>query len=238
MERQSFRIDYGGARGSNTGDEFHELWAVRQALRMLDTSSGLTAITVEGVSANEDSDSVWDGVDCTLYFGGEDFRDADRVELQQLKYSAANPEKKWTVARACSGRNGKPQTSLLRRLGSAFKALIENRESKHLNSIKISLVTNQSVSSELVNIIKSARANVPATCRRAWKIGDSDLHRVVHASGLSPAQFKRFAAVMDFQGDTGSRFAIKDEMLRSITEWTDTEFIEIASRLRDMFVSG
>ena len=48
-EEQTVEIDYGGARGSNTGDEFHELWAVRQALRLLDLSSGLTAATVEGV---------------------------------------------------------------------------------------------------------------------------------------------------------------------------------------------
>ena len=232
MEKQGSRLDYGGARGSNTGDEFHELWAVRQALRMLDSSSGLTAITGEGVSASDGSDSVWDGVDCTLFFGGEDLPSADCIELQQLKYSAANPEKKWTVARACSGSNGKPQTSILRRLGNAFNALVKKRKDRPLDSIKISLVTNQPISSELVNIIKTAQTNVPATYRRAWRAGDSDLHRLVHASGLSPTQFKRFAAVMDFQGDTGSRFAIEDEMLRSIAEWADTEFMGLASRLR------
>ena len=233
MEIQDPQIDYGGARGSNTGDEFHELWVVRQALGLLDMSSDLTAVTVEGVPAIDGSGSVWDGADCTLLFGGENLQEADRIELQQLKYSAANPNKKWTVARACSGKNGSPQTSLIRRLGDAFKALIERREGKSLDSIKISLVTNQPVSPELSEIIKAARTGVPDIFKCAWKSGNSDLHRIVYASGLSPDKFKRFAAVMDFQGETGSRFAIEDEMLSAIADWADTEFRETASRLRE-----
>ena len=196
-------------------------------------SSGLTAITVEGVPGIDGSGSFWDGVDCTLLFGGEDLRGADRVELQQLKYSAANPTKAWTATLACSGKGGRPQTSLIRRLGDTFKALIERREGKPLESIKISLVTNQPVSPELAKIFKTARTGVPATFRQAWKPGDPDFHRVVHASGLSPDQFERFAAVVDFQGETGSRFAIEDEMLSAISQWTDTEFRETANRLRE-----
>ena len=233
MEIQGPPIDYSGARGSNTGDEFHELWAVRQALGLLDVSSGLTALTVEGVPAIKGSGSFWDGVDCTLLFGGKDLEGAERVEFQQLKYSAANPNKKWTVARTCRGRNGKPQTSLIRRLGDAFKALIERREGKPLDTIKISLVTNQPVSPTLAKIFEEARTGVPANFKRAWKPGDSDLHRIVHASGLSPDQFECFATAIDFRGKTGSRFAIENEMLSTIAEWADTEFRETARRLRE-----
>ena len=232
LETQGSQINYGGARGSNTGDEFHELWTVRQVPGMLDVSSDLTAVTVEGVPSIEGSDSVWGGVDCTLLFGGENLKEADRGELQQLRYSAANPIKKWTVARVCSGKNGNARTSLIRRLADAFKALTHRREGKPLDTIKMSLVTNQPVSPALPKIFKKARTGVPANFKRAWKPGNPDLHRVVHASGLSPAQFKRFAAVVDFQGETGSRFAIEDEMLSAIAKWADTEFRETASRLR------
>ena len=233
MKGQGVQLDYGGARGSNTGDVFHELWAVRQALRLLDTSDTLTALTVEGVPAANGSDSVWDGVDCTLLFGGENLQEAERVEVQQLKYSAATPQKQWTVARACLGRNSRPQTSLLRRLGNAFKALTDERGGKPIESLKISLVTNQPISSELVNIFEEAQTGVPAAFGRAWKPGEPDLHRVVYASGLSPAQFKRFAAVVDFQGKTGSRFAMEDKMLGEIAAWVDTEFRETVFRLRE-----
>ena len=67
MNDTTFTIDYSGARGSNTGDEFHELWATRQALRLLDTTTGLTAITVEGMTVAERQDRVWDGVDCAAF---------------------------------------------------------------------------------------------------------------------------------------------------------------------------
>ena len=66
--------DYRGARGSNAGDDFHELWALRQALALLDQESGLMAVSVEGLVAEDESGTphdTWDGVDCTLYYGGD-----------------------------------------------------------------------------------------------------------------------------------------------------------------------
>ena len=35
MKLKTKSIDFRGARGSNTGDDYHELWAVRQAIRLL-----------------------------------------------------------------------------------------------------------------------------------------------------------------------------------------------------------
>ena len=51
MAKDDFAIDYAGARGSNAGDEYHELWAVRHALRLLDEHTPLSAMTVEGLRA-------------------------------------------------------------------------------------------------------------------------------------------------------------------------------------------
>ena len=232
MKGESVRVDYGGARGSNTGDEFHELWAVRNALRMLDPCSNLTAISVEGVPTGRNNDNYWNGVDCTLLFDGVDESTAKRVEVQQLKYSSATPTRKWTVARACRGRNGKPAGSLIHRLGQAFVGLTKNRSKADLGSIKISLVTNLPVASELEDAIESAREKCPATFTKPWATGKPKLHRLVHASGLSAADFKRMARVIDFQGNVGSRFAVEEQMLSAISEWSDLEFLGTASRLR------
>ena len=233
MKRESVRVDYGGARGSNTGDEFHELWAVRNALRMLDPCSDLTAISVEGIPSDQEDKSFWEGVDCTLLFGGESESTAKRVEIQQLKYSSANATRKWTVARACRGKNGRPTGSLIHCLAQAFVGLTKSRGKADLDSIKISLVTNQPVASELKDAIESAREKCPATFSRPWKTGEPKLHRLVHASGLSIADFKRMARVIDFQGSVGSRFAVEEQMLSAISEWNDIEFLETASRLRE-----
>ena len=233
LKPESVRVDYGGARGSNTGDEFHELWAVRNALRMLDPCSDLTAISVEGLPTGQDNDSYWDGVDCTLLFDGVDESTAKRVEIQQLKYSSANPTRKWTVARACRGKNGKPTGSLIHRLGQAFVGLTRNRGTTDLDSIKISLVTNQPVADELKDAIESARENCPTTFSKPWKTGEPKLHRLVHASGLSVANFMRMARVIDCQGSVGSRFAIEVQILRAVSDWNDIEFLDTASRLRE-----
>lgn len=120
------RADYRGARGSNVGDDYHELWAVRQALRLLDEDSGLAAITLEGLSPADEQGSsaeAWDGVDCALYYGAAESFTARRVELVQLMYSAADPDTAWTVARLTAATNKKKDNSVIGRLARAFTAL-------------------------------------------------------------------------------------------------------------------
>ena len=232
MSDQTFAIDYSGARGSNTGDEFHELWATRQALRLLDTTTGLTAITVEGMTVAEGKDRVWDGVDCAAFYGGDTAVEADRVELQQMKYSAADVDRPWTVARLATGRDGKVAASPILRLAQSFQGLLKARPGRSVNSVRISLVTNQSVGQDLLDAIEAAKVDVPAAYAKPWRKGGPDLHRLVHASGLSTEDFKRFAEVLDLQTSSGSRFEIEDEMLKAIAAWSDTEFVESAAQLR------
>uniref|UniRef100_UPI003340B84F hypothetical protein n=1 Tax=Diaphorobacter ruginosibacter TaxID=1715720 RepID=UPI003340B84F len=91
-----------GARASNAGDDFHELWAARHAIRLLSGEDDLQAITLEGVAAEDETgapNGTWDAVDCALYFGSENCEQATRVVIEQFKYSAAAPTTPWTVAR-------------------------------------------------------------------------------------------------------------------------------------------
>lgn len=225
-------VDYGGARGSNTGDEFHELWAVREILRMLDSSAILTAITVEGVRAAKHAQVTWDAVDCALLFGAETLGAADYVEIQQLKYSAANSNRAWTVAQVCGGRS--PRKSLIRRLATTFKNAIDVRRDKAIDTLKVSLVTNRPISARLIAPLLEARGTkVPNSFNQPWSVGDPDLHRIFRASGLNPDEFKLFADALDFHGKVGSRFAVEDDVLGAITRWSDAEFIETARRLRE-----
>lgn len=235
MSKPTFEIDYRAARGSNTGDEYHELWAVRQALRLLSTDLSLSAVTVEGLSVQDEGGSVWDGVDCGLFFNGETVAEAERIEILQLKYSSSNPTASWTVARLATGSNssGKTATSPIRRLADAYKGLIKVRSGKPLDSIGVALVTNQPVDPKLLTLVEEARKGVPAAYKRAWQSGDPDLHRLVHASSLTPKQFQDFANVLDLQSASGSRFAVEDEMLKTISLWADAEFRETANRLRE-----
>ncbi len=235
MAADDFRVDFRGARGSNTGDEFHELWAIRHALSMLDPHSSLSSIMLEGVKSGNEDGNFWDGVDCTLLYCGDSLAEAKHVEIQQLKYSAANPTKKWTVARACAGRGGTGSASLIHRLGQAFHALRQIRKDKKLESIKVKLVTNQPISPELLRVIFEAREDVPETYAVPWKTGDSKLHRLVSASGLSPSEFRSFAFVFDCvtSANVGSRFSMEDGILTTIATFQDVEFQTTFLQLRN-----
>ena len=77
-------VDYRAARGALAGTNFHELWAVLQALRLLEPGTELAAVSVEGFGQavkHSDDAAEYDGVDCTLYFGSSDLKDAKRVRL-------------------------------------------------------------------------------------------------------------------------------------------------------------
>lgn len=227
-------MDFVGARGSNTGDVYHELWAVRNALRLLDSANDLKAVTVEGVPSADGRGRQWDGVDCTLLFGGESIQTADRLVIQQLKYSASVPTKSWSVPRVCYGPSAEdPSSSVMRGLGKAFRGVVGLRLGKQLSDITMELVTNQPVSNQLLSAIEEAKdKGVPQSFKRKWRKGDNSLHRLVYASGLKPEEFQNFSKCLKFVGPTSSRFFLEERMLLAISKWTISEFVEVANRLR------
>ncbi len=99
------------------------------------------------------------------------------MELQQLKYSAANPTSPWTVARLATGRQSKSANSPIRKLANAYTKIVETRPSKREDPLKIALGTNQPIDTGLVQLMEQARTSVPTGFRKAWKPGDSDLQK-------------------------------------------------------------
>ncbi len=153
------RPDYRGARGANAGDDFHELWVLRQSLALLDHDSSLAAVAVEGLHPEDEAGvrvDVWDGVDCTLYFGGDRASSADRVVIQQFKYSSADPQKPWTVARLTHATNKKDDNSVIARLAKPFAELASRRHDLVKGgAIGVSLVSNQPVDELVIAAISS-----------------------------------------------------------------------------------
>jgi len=145
-------------RFRNDGDEFHVLWTARRALRILDASSGLVAVTVEGVSEKEGpagkgvTTSVL-VVDTTEYFGSENIRKADRVIYNQLKYSPTAPAKPWTVSglKDTLGGFGDRYSALCEKYGQAVVA----------RKIRFRFLTNRPISSAILQAALAAAANTP-----------------------------------------------------------------------------
>lgn len=223
--------EFRGARGSNTGDDFHELWATRHALRLLDPGENLRAITVEGLSAADEAGSppyTWDGVDCALYFGGENAETAERLRIEQLKYSAADPTALWTVARLVAGQ--RREQSVIAKLARAWKALAARRPDA--SPPQAVLVSNQPVADEVIKAVARA-TTTPLPKRQRRPPADAPAEaRLAYATGLSAEEFRAFAAALVFQGGAGSRFAVEERVLRAVSGWTDQDVQPLAMLLR------
>ena len=225
--------DYRGARSSNAGDNFHELWAARQTLRLLDPESGLVAVTLEGVSPEDEAGTraeVWDGVDCALYYGDTNAKSAEKVELVQLKYSAATPQLAWTIARLTSTTNKQKTNSVLGRLAQAFTGLPDGAAMASAGRVKVRLISNQPVDAAVV-----------AAFQRVPQLGqDSSWHPSQHdstkklwgATGLSSDAFRLFSRVLDLsECGKESRFDVEERVLATIAGWIDDDARSAVSSL-------
>ena len=145
--------DYRAARGSLAGTNFHELWALSQALKLLDSRTGVAAVSVEGVgpeSKAAQGSTDYDGVDCTVLYGSTEVGRADRIEIVQLKYSGSTPRAKWNLSRLTKSDRKTGNNSILRRLGDAFRKI---RSSARVIP-EVRLISNQAVSSEVASAFR------------------------------------------------------------------------------------
>lgn len=200
-----------GAIESNAGDDYHVLWACRQALRLLEFDNDLSMVRVEGVS-HADELSVLDpdsflGVDLTEYYGGESFTTASQVVVSQLKYSQRHPDRPWTAARLCERVQGKKERSVIARLAQAFSGFCEGTEA-HLvaERVVIKLVSNRPADIILMEATKSAQAwlegkSTPQASKLINALTPSNrdpIQRLRDSCDLSSAAFCNFLKCLDF----------------------------------------
>jgi hypothetical protein len=241
-KKSAASIDILGARASNAGDQFHEYWALEQVLELLRPGTNLKAVTVEGVETETPpagaDDPKWQGVDCALYFGGYTLETADAVEFAQLKYSAANPQTLWTVARLASSSAKKGNNSLIRRLADDFKDA--KSRLKPRATFKVRLVSNQGLSSDLESAL-AARWTGSLSNAKLDKAVVADLERLKAAAGLSESEFSDFISHLDFsQTAQGSRFATRarvfDRVATALGNDISSEVRELQSRIRELML--
>lgn len=217
-------LDYQGARGSNAGDDFHEWWALRQSLTLLDPNANLSYLTVEGVSPNDASGTTldtWEGVDCTLYFAVDDADNPERIIIEQLKYSGPSPTKPWTVPRLKYYPPGKKDNSIIKKLAVAYLGLV--KKWPHLadkGNIIVLLVSNQPLGKSITNAVKKQKSQDYLALRKA--------------SGLGVVTFKKFALSLDFSHcGTASRFGQEESAISAIARVVEGNVHTITLALKD-----
>lgn len=192
------QADYRGKRSANAGDDFHELWALRHALSLLDPNTKLTAIKVEGVRAEDESGTTkdtWDGVDCTFYFGGNQTGSDEYIVIDQLKYSAANSKQAWTIARLIHSDNKKQENSVIARLAKAFAGMKSQRPDLVASgNVVVRLVSNQPIDPVVLNALSSqGTSNLRPNKRSRLQ---SDRAVLQTASRLKDDVFELFSKVL------------------------------------------
>ena len=218
MKPKAGNMDFQGARASNAGDAFHERWVLRKALELLDPTSRLSSLTVEGVpAANANrSNRSWDGVDCTLCYG-ESEEEPGRIDIVQLKYSPSAPKISFALGRFTKNTRKTGNNSPARRLADAFKATIDNWK---LNPeitreiVNISLVTNQPISPHLAKLVERVRNGNPDS-QKARELGT--------ATALSKTELKLFCERLELKGDERSRADLMVDVIRKTYEMLDTD---------------
>jgi energy-coupling factor transporter ATP-binding protein EcfA2 len=226
--RQMAHTDFLGAKASNAGDSFHELWALHAALDLVRARTTLVAVTVEGVRAIDAvtaSDDAWSGVDCALYFDGDSFSTARRIELIQLKYSSANSDKNWTVAGLTASTSKTKNNSVIRRLANQFVAAHAQRQGDSAKETVVKFVTNRPIAPEVTSALASLgqkpKRNT-AGSQSIESVAQKNLGKFRAATGLKIRDFAVFCQALELEGGVNSRFALKEELLLSIGAWTNS----------------
>jgi hypothetical protein len=201
-----------GAPASLAGDDFHELWALRHALRLLNPQTDLISVVMEGVPNDERTAQLGEGaqaVDVTQVRRGPD---GDELLFEQLKYSTASPASPWTWARLTRERTKTARgTSVLGKLALA----LERTE----GDCRFRLVTNQPVAAEVARDV----GELPVALRSGSATGATvDLLR--RATRLSDAALARFLDAFDLSGfGAATRLQLDAEILRAISRATDAD---------------
>lgn len=145
VEKHLYKVRY-----RNAGDDFHELWAARKILRLVDPQTDLVAVSIEGISEREKSGSKAGllVVDMAEYFGGEAFGNARRVIYSQLKHSTTNKTKNWSA-----GELGE----VIEGFANRFKELVKIHGPESVQAkVRFQFVTNRPISLNIIAAIEGA----------------------------------------------------------------------------------
>lgn len=225
------QMNHAGAIASNAGDDFHLIWAAKKIVDMLKPESKLNAVVVEGPTW-DDSVTIEDqtllySIDISEYYGGVNFQDAKRVIFSQLKYSAYLPDKEWNLSRLCLASDNRNSNSIIRRMADTYKGFAK-LHGDISNKVLIKLVSNQKISSELVDIIKKCKDIIGEykykyTANMLNKLEDD--HRMVieklyAISKLPSGLFVQFIQTLDFDDcGTDVRDIHEMELMQQIGKW-------------------
>lgn len=182
-------------RTSRDGDQFHYLWAARRSLLLLDPTTDLVAIAIEGAavtaetiagsSAAAEASEADEIIDVAEYRGHEDIAKASAVRYAQLKHSTRRAHVHWPPS-------GLEKT--LSRFATKFRDLRQQFGNESVSSrFTFAFVSNRPVDAEFVETISDVAAKRPP---RHPALADK-LKRFAALDGDELAEFARVLQIED-----------------------------------------
>ena len=202
-----------GAVASSTGDDFHERWAARALLRLLDPAGHVVAIKVEGLPTDDFHHGLGEhcqAVDVALTLEEEGKRS---YQYLQLKYSPSRPAEPWDWSRLyTSGSKTDPTKSVLGKLAGLMEAIFfEGR---------FSIVTNQPLADKVASDVARLIANDGAQRTRDRAL----IGRLTNRLGLDEAGLIKFLKAWDLDGFSSvTRLQMETEVIRRLSAMTDAD---------------
>ncbi|MFK5948651.1 MAG: hypothetical protein QM500_07780, partial [Methylococcales bacterium] len=214
-------------RYRNDGDLFHELWATRRILRLLDFKNDLITIAIEGISEKEHSGSN-EGllvIDMTEYFGSESFVEARKIIYCQLKHSTTNPSKAWSANEI---------SDVIEGFAMRFKGLIKSHNIKAVQEkLQFQFFTNRPISS---NITKAIQSGISGKTNLLKGHALKAFNSLKTQYGADDRHFDVFLSLLKLEGKQPGRkqqdSALKTDMLSYIPEFDLNVKLRLESLIR------
>lgn len=228
---------------SSAGDDFHILWTIKKSLELLNfDDSGIKAINIEDIELSESKqlDPTGKnllGVDLSEYYGADNYIEAEKVVISQLKYSTLKSNKDYSLGELWKSKKSKStEGSLIHRLANIFKIYLDEfgRESV-LKKVHIKLVTNRSFNPKHLKSIKDIKSYLLKkkgkvsfnTVLRDLPENSDSLKKLFVASRLKVTEFTDFIRVLDLEDcGTDSRFSLKIQLYKAISRTSHTSKIQ------------
>jgi hypothetical protein len=214
-------------RFSRDGDQFHYLWAARRCLGLLQPSTNLVAVTIEGASILESPtgppvDVAEEIIDIAEYYGAERIADAQRISYLQLKHSTKQTDEPWTPSgleptiHAFATRF----TELVGKLGLEFVA----------DRFQFHFVSNRPVDIKFVHSVQDARNTATPRYPTEYK-------KLKKFTKLQGASLSTFCNLLTFAGEQPGFLEQRIQLGHETTQYLSGNDVDAPVRLKELVVS-
>ena len=215
-------------RTSREGHGFHDAWTARKAMQLLMPVDGLIGIAVEGLSEEDQSRASAGTVeiaDLTVYYGMDaNFRDADRVETLQFKYSPKRADQLFRCSDA---------KKTIEKFAESYRDYRENYGAAEVSEkLSFELITNRSIFPPLQQAIDGI-----AEGRQLTGSAKIQAEQFEKATGLIGKPLAGFASKCRISGLAGTLCSTRTDLWKILVDWSATADARAGARLgamRDM----